>query len=123
MRLILKVLLLTTALLTTTRSVAAQVASSGIQFVSAQQISIDHATHPHVESFIAVDSRDPQHLLAASMVMINGEMRSYPYTSFDGGKSWTLGLRFTGLCRLYLDGARKKQTPYGFQQLATAEGF
>ena len=87
MRLILKVLLLTTALLTTTRSVAAQVASSGIQFVSAQQISIDHATHPHVESFIAVDSRDPQHLLAASMVMINGEMRSYPYTSFDGGKS------------------------------------
>ena len=52
---------------------------------------LERCTHPHVESFIAVDSRDPQHLLAASMVVINGETRSYPYVSFDGGKSWTLG--------------------------------
>ena len=91
MRVIFNVLLLTTALLTTTRPAAAQVADSGMQFIGAQQISIDHATHPHIESFIAVDSRDPQHLLAASMVVINGETRSYPYASFDGGKSWTLG--------------------------------
>jgi hypothetical protein len=91
MRLISNFLLLTTALLTSALPMPAQVARPGVQFVSTQQISVDHATHPHVESFIAVDSRDPQHLLAASMVVINGETRSYPYVSFDGGKSWTLG--------------------------------
>jgi hypothetical protein len=92
MRLILNVyFLLAIALLTTTRPVAAQVASSGIEFLTAHQISVANATHPHVESFIAVDLRDPQHLLAASMVVINGETRSFPYASFDAGKSWILG--------------------------------
>jgi hypothetical protein len=83
--------LLATVLLTTTRLVAAQVAGPGIEFLTSQQITVDDPMHPHVESFIAVDPRDPRHLLATSMVMIDGGMRSYPYASFDGGKSWTPG--------------------------------
>ncbi len=39
------------------------------------------------ESFIAVDPRNPQHLLATAMVVVNGELHAYPYASFDGGKS------------------------------------
>ncbi len=68
-----------------------QSASTGIQLVGSHQISVDNATHPHVESFLAVDPRDPQHLLATAIVIVNGETRSYPYASFDGGKSWTRG--------------------------------
>ena len=65
--------------------------SSGIQVLSARQISIDQAKQPHVESYIAVDPKDPQHLLATAMVLVNGEMRSYPYATFDGGKTWSKG--------------------------------
>jgi hypothetical protein len=91
MRSAFKVFCLAIAILPLSPPVSSQVPASGIQLIGSQQISIHHATHPHVESFIAVDPKDRQHLLAASMVMINGETRSYPYVSFDGGKSWTLG--------------------------------
>src|SRR6266513_1266010 len=91
MRAVFNVFWLAVVLLILSGPLNSQVVTSGIQFIGSQQISLTHATHPHVESFIAVDSRDPQHLLAASMVVLNGKTRSYPYVSFDGGKSWTLG--------------------------------
>jgi len=71
--------------------VVAQAVGSGIELLSARQISVDHPKRPHVESHIAVNPRDPQHLLAAAMVVVEGEMRVYPYASFDGGRSWTRG--------------------------------
>jgi hypothetical protein len=73
------------------QSVFAQSTGSGIEQLSARQISVDQADHPHVESYIAVDPRDPLHLLATAMVHINGEMRTYPYASIDGGKTWAVG--------------------------------
>lgn len=77
------------ALLTIAAPTLAQ--SSGIQVLSARQISIDQAKQPHVESYIAVDPKDPQHLLATAMVLIDGQMRAYPYATFDGGKTWSRG--------------------------------
>jgi hypothetical protein len=63
-------------------AVPALAQSSGIEVLSARQISIDQAKQPHVESYIAVNPKDPQHLLATAMVLINGEMRSFPYATF-----------------------------------------
>jgi hypothetical protein len=70
-------------------------AGSGIEPLNARQSSIDQAERPHVESFIAVDPRDPQHLLATAMVIIDGTVHAFPYASFDGGKTWTRG-QFVG---------------------------
>jgi hypothetical protein len=79
------------ALLTITHPVFAQSARSGIEQLSARQISVDHADRPHVESHIAVDPKDPKHLLATAMVFIDGDTRVFPYVSFDGGKTWARG--------------------------------
>jgi hypothetical protein len=73
----------------------AQVNASGIEQLSDSHISVAHANVPHVESFIVVDPRDPQHLLAAAMAFINGASHVHPYVSFDGGKTWAGG-RFAG---------------------------
>jgi hypothetical protein len=69
----------------------AQSAGTGIRPLSSQQISVENATHPHIESFIAVDPQNAQHLLATAISIVRGENRTYPYVSFDGGKSWTRG--------------------------------
>ncbi len=91
MRFALHVLYLAITLSMLPHSISSQVVAPGIDLVNTQQISVDQAKHPHIESFIAVDLRDSQHLLATSMVIVNGETRSYPYVSFDGGKSWAQG--------------------------------
>jgi hypothetical protein len=77
--------------LTITQPAFAQSAGSGIELLSTRQISVDRADHPHVESYIAVDPRDPQHLLATAMVLVNREMWTYLYASFDGGRTWVVG--------------------------------
>src|SRR5437773_4998351 len=64
---------------------------SGIHALGSHQISVDHGTHPHFEPFIAVDPKNPRHLLATSGVVVNGEGRWYPYVSFDGGAHWSRG--------------------------------
>ncbi|MBA3404910.1 MAG: exo-alpha-sialidase, partial [Gemmatimonadaceae bacterium] len=79
------------ALLTVTQPAFAQSAGSGIELLNSRHISVDQADRPHVESHIAVDPRDQQHLLATAMVVVNGETRSYPYASFDAGKTWARG--------------------------------
>ncbi|MDQ6633540.1 MAG: glycoside hydrolase [Gemmatimonadota bacterium] len=90
-------------LLAMARLAGAQPASPAIQLLSSHQISAANATHPHVESFIAVDPGDPRHLLATAIVIVKGEVRSYPYASFDGGTSWARG-RMVGDTSVVLGG-------------------
>lgn len=78
-------------LLTVSQPVAAQAARSGIERLGARQVSVDHEARPHVESHIAVNPQDAQHILATSMVVVQGEIRAYPYASFDGGRNWMRG--------------------------------
>jgi hypothetical protein len=91
MRPVLNVVCLIAALLILPSPIESQVISSGTKLVSSNQISVDNATRPHIESYIAVNATNPQHLLAAAMVVINGKSQSVPYVSFDGGKSWAAG--------------------------------
>lgn len=79
------------ALLTITQLAFAQSAGSGIELLSARHVSVDQAERPHAESYIAVNPRDPLHLLATAIVIVDGETRAYPYASFDGGKTWARG--------------------------------
>jgi hypothetical protein len=79
------------ALLAGSSQATAPSPASGIELLTAHQISVDHATRPHAESYIAVDPRDPRHLLATAMVVVGGQMHAYPYATFDGGKTWTRG--------------------------------
>jgi hypothetical protein len=69
----------------------AQREPTGIELLRSKHISADRASSPHIESHIAVDPLDPQHLLATAMVVIDGRVRAYPYASFDGGASWRAG--------------------------------
>src|SRR5688572_22275089 len=78
-------------LLAITQPALAQSAGSGIELLSSRQISVDQANRPHVESYIAVDPGDPLHLIATAMVVVDGRARSYPYASFDGGRTWSRG--------------------------------
>ena len=67
-------------------------ATSGIELLASRQISADNPGRPFVESYIAVHPRNPRHLLAtAMMVSEGGDMRSLPYVSEDGGKTWARG--------------------------------
>jgi hypothetical protein len=75
--------------------VSPQTSASGIGRVHSAQISVDHSNSPHAESFIAVDQHDPRHLIATSIVVINGQTHAYPYVSFDGGITWARG-KFLG---------------------------
>src|SRR5687767_15644991 len=64
---------------------------SGIRILSSHQISTDSRSNPHVESFIAVNPRNPRNLIAAAMAFVKGENVSFPYASFDGGRTWVRG--------------------------------
>ena len=70
---------------------AAATKPSGIELVASHQVSVDNATHPHAESFIAVDPKDTKHLLTIANAIVGGNTVAYPYASFDGGKTWTRG--------------------------------
>src|SRR5437773_5508483 len=72
-----------------------QVEPSGLRLVESRPVGTDLPSAAHVESYIAADARDARHLIATSMVSIDGKMRSYPYYTLDGGRSWARG-RFVG---------------------------
>ena len=55
---------------------------------SSVQISADRPTAPHVESFLAIDPKDPNRMLATSISFENGQLTSVAYSSRDGGRSW-----------------------------------
>ncbi len=52
------------------------------------EISRDSPGDPHVETFLALNPRNPQNLLATSIAIENGKNASVVYASFDGGKTW-----------------------------------
>jgi hypothetical protein len=79
------------ALLILAQSALAQSTRSGIELLRTSHVSIDQATRPHIESHVAVDPRDPRHLLATAMVIVDGRPRAHPYASFDGGQTWIRG--------------------------------
>jgi hypothetical protein len=75
--------------------------TEAIQVLRAYPISVDNASRPHFESHLAVDPRDPQHLLATSMVQQGERYRSYIYVTFDGGRRWTRATTQSGDTSLF----------------------
>src|SRR5689334_7056657 len=72
------------------RSVIAQSSSQSIRVILSSQISTAHPKRPHIESFLAVDPRNPKHMIAASMVeRPSGQLGTDVYVSFDGGQRWS----------------------------------
>jgi hypothetical protein len=55
-------------------------------------ISVDELAARHVESWLAVNPRDPQNLIAASMVL-GQRIGIAIYATFDGGNSWVRASR------------------------------
>ncbi|MGH7357281.1 MAG: sialidase family protein [Candidatus Rokuibacteriota bacterium] len=54
------------------------------------QVSTASPGRPHVESWLALDPRDPKHMIAVAMVGLpNGELGTNVYVTFDGGRRWT----------------------------------
>src|SRR5262245_26814544 len=64
-------------------------ADASLRVLRSAVISADNAANPHVESHLAVNPRDPAHLLATSMVSEGGDSSSHVYVSRDGGRHWT----------------------------------
>src|SRR5690349_1150219 len=66
-----------------------------IKILSSTIISADTPTATHFETWLAVNPRDAKNLIATSIV-IDKNMGSVVYASFDSGKTWihaTHGLR------------------------------
>jgi hypothetical protein len=70
-----------------TSAVLAQGSSSGIRRVSSERVSVAFPHFPHWESHIAVDPRDPKHIVATSNFQ-KGPHGAMVYATFDGGKRW-----------------------------------
>src|SRR5688572_10531449 len=83
---------------------AAAQSSSGFRVLSTRQISADNPRRPHVESHLAVNPNDPRHMLATAMVEQGRRTSSFPYVTFDGGKTWTRGRSVTGDNRMFETG-------------------
>jgi hypothetical protein len=65
-------------------------------------ISADDPTHQHVESWLAMNPRDPLNLIAASMVLGEHDWVA-AYASRDGGKTWIRATRGAAAGK-YFDG-------------------
>jgi hypothetical protein len=65
-------------------------------------ISADDPTHQHVESWLAMNPRDPLNLIAASIVLGEHDWVA-AYTSRDGGKTWMRATHGTAAGK-YFDG-------------------
>jgi hypothetical protein len=64
--------------------------NGGIRIVSSSQISTADPKTPHFETHLAVDPRNPKHMIAVSMLeRLEGKGGSNIYVTFDGGKSWS----------------------------------
>src|SRR5690242_1399037 len=81
-----------------------QATSSGIRVLSNAQISTDNPKRPHFESSLAVDPKDPPHMLATSTVAQGRMGASFPYVSFDGGRTWKRGHAASGNDTLFKSG-------------------
>jgi hypothetical protein len=78
--------------------------SGGIVVGKNFPVSADNPKNPHFESHLAVDPRDPKHMLATSTVHEGKDERSYIYATFDGGRHWTRGKTKSGDRTLFSGG-------------------
>jgi hypothetical protein len=85
-------------------SAAAAQSPSGIRVISNHQISKDNAKRPHFESHLAVDAKNPRHMLATAMVQQGERTSSFPYVTFDGGKTWIRGRAKSGSNKIFQTG-------------------
>ncbi len=60
----------------------------GITVSPGTEISSDRPADPHAETFLAINPRNPNNLIATSIAIENGHAGSAVYASFDGGKTW-----------------------------------
>jgi hypothetical protein len=61
----------------------------GVSMSSDTHISGDSSTTPFFETFLAINPRDPDNLIATSMLVAEGVTGTRVYTSLDGGRSWS----------------------------------
>jgi len=78
--------------------------SGGVVPGATYTISTDNPKNPHFESHLAVDPRDPKHMIATSTVHEAPEERSWVYATFDGGRHWVRGRTKTGDKTLFSGG-------------------
>ncbi len=57
-------------------------------------ISVDNPTTPHVESFLALNQKNPAQMVATSILFEHGERTSVVYSSRDGGLRWERSATF-----------------------------
>jgi hypothetical protein len=72
-------------------SLRAQTSAGGIRKIESNHVSSDAPKTPHVESHLAINPRNPKHMLAAaSMLRSNTRLGigGGVYVTFDGGKHW-----------------------------------
>lgn len=60
----------------------------GISVSSDNHISWDSPTSPFFESFLAINPRDPNNLIATSMLVADGVVGTRLYVSLNGGRTW-----------------------------------
>ncbi|HEV8197956.1 MAG TPA: sialidase family protein [Gemmatimonadales bacterium] len=64
-------------------------AAPPLRLLRSHQISTGHPGSPHIESALALDPRDPKHMIAAAMAgRPGGKLGAYVYATFDGGVHW-----------------------------------
>jgi hypothetical protein len=56
--------------------------------LSSSPISAADPRSPHAETFAAVNPRNPQNIVAASLAIESGQMASAVYFTLDGGRTW-----------------------------------
>ncbi len=70
----------------------AQKAAGGLRILARLPISPDTLRRPHFETFLAVDPKNPRHMLATSMLLRpDTKIGTSVYVTFDGGHRWTRG--------------------------------
>jgi hypothetical protein len=61
---------------------------SGISVSPGTHISADNPKAPYAETFMAINPRNPNNLIAGSFVVEKGDVYSVVYASMDGSKTW-----------------------------------
>lgn len=70
---------------------------SGISVTANHSISSDEQSVPHVESQLAIDPKNPRHMIAASLALDKaGSLYSAFYVTMDGGATWHRSRGVTG---------------------------
>ena len=69
--------------------ILAAVASPAIVLGPSIHVSVDNPSAPHAESFLAIDPKNPAHMLASSIAVNRGDSEGASvYISRDSGRTW-----------------------------------